>query len=1295
MGFYGKIRFGIVAGVFAILAIGTTVAIPIVLRIGGAALNMFFSTKNYITISDEGDSGETFFNPHHDYLKGNAKYDASTPEKLFADDNEVIYQTELEGATLLWNKNNALPLSGNEYLNLLSHSSIDYVRGGSGSGYVITVRSNDNGISTSTTMKDAFSQKGFSVNNTLWDFYSSGDGSKYKRTSPEGECTQWRQWRVNEVPWNVYTTDVKNSFANPGKKSVAIITISRTGGEYSDLHYNYSGNNDFIGGNALNQFENTPEDNGYLGLTDEETALLDNIKSLKESNVFEKVVLLLNTGNPIRFKDLMPYQETLDACMWIGQPGSYGINAVVDLLKGSDKNGKPVAPSGHLPDTFMYDLNSAPSTENDGNYVYKGDLAAMGLYDPSNNYYNTYSVYQEGIYIGYRYYETRYEDALLGKGNASSTAGAVASSSNWKYEEEVAFPFGYGDTYASFAFSDFQVAKTPEGDFEASVKVTNTGSIPGKEAVQVYLQKPYTAYDVQNHIEKSAVELAGYAKTGEIPVGGSEDVTISIPREYFKTYDGYGEKTYIIEEGMYYIGLGENAHDALNRIIEKKDPTLSESTTSKVFGNYEKHNSPTATLSANDSVFAFHFDKDVETYRRSTQTGEIITNQLDFGDLNLYENAGTNSTVYLSRNDWNGTYPSKQDLQMTEGLAKDLTPDVEPESTGEFPNYSTFASGSTRPNVAAGDVVALQFAEAPLYPERYKGDNIVYEDGKGYVEHWTSMWNRLLDQMSFEEQALMAANAYHQIFGASSINLPSSKQENGPVGITKRGDKNMGIPDQKIAYYNYVSYPSAQVVAASFNDELSQKVGEEKSEDMYFLGYNGIYGPGINMHRSPYSGRAYEYPSEDPLLSGQIEWFESHGIESNGCLAYAKHFVMNDSETNRAHVGVWNYEQAVREIYCRPFEICFAEGGAHATMNGFNRIGAKWNGACVEMMTNILRNEWGWDGVNISDWRNPNQNSMSYVQGIMAGTNSFDGNDDASAYAPYRNNATVCRALRESTKCIILNVARTHAMNGMSLDSKVIPVTPWWEATLYVVRNVFWAVFAFAMVGLALSIAIPLINKNKEEPSPRPLNIYKEGSKRRFFIDFNKRWKIISVSGAAVIISAVVLGTVLPITLAKPVEVRKDEIQVVIPIHENVYPYDDGVNVQNRFEIEKAKLSGGTEIEDASYSDGKAYELTQNGTASISFISDSQYRIEVHLGILGFAEETSLGSVIGITANGKEVSLDKSTLPVDSANEIQDCAFFIPIDIGTNNLIITAKQTVTIDYLDLNTSASIFDVTNE
>ena len=338
---------------------------------------------------------------------------------------------------------------------------------------------------------------------------------------------------------------------------------------------------------------------------------------------------------------------------------------------------------------------------------------------------------------------------------------------------------------------------------------------------------------------------------------------------------------------------------------------------------------------------------------------------------------------------------------------------------------------------------------APLYPENAEDPDEVYNESDGLTHRdWEERWNQLLDQMTIEEQVYMVVNSYHWIQGAESIALPASRQENGPVGITKREEPFFSLPNDATIRngtgWVWVSYPCAGIIAASFNNEVAQNIGEHKSEDMLYLGYNGIYGPGVNLHRSPYGGRAFEYPSEDPFLAGMIEAYECKGIESKGCLAYAKHFVLNDMETNRVNCGIWANEQTVREIYLRAFEIVFTEGKASATMNAYTRIGTTWSGSSYEMMTEVLRGEWGWDGLVISDW-DTTGSAMSKLDGVLAGTDTFDGNNDISVLTQYADNAAVAQAIRQAAKRVIYNVVRTNAMNGMTISSITIKVTPWWQ----------------------------------------------------------------------------------------------------------------------------------------------------------------------------------------------------------------------------------------------------------
>ena len=1063
--------WGILTGIFAVVLAAVLILTYVAFNLASAAINMMFGTSTMITINDPDAEAQIFYETKYDFTING--------ENLYKEDTAMIEEAEAAGAVLLWNKSSALPLAGNEKVSLLGHSTVDVVESGTGSGYVETYNYKTNAMAT-VTMKQSIESRGFTVNPDLWKFYSEGAGSKYVMINwRKALCTPWQNWSVNEVPQSVYTADVFNSYAV--YNDVAIVMLSRSGGEYSDLHYNYANANDLVGNNDNGLRENTSAEGGYLGLSDEEDALLKDVLFRKESNIFKKVVLLINTGNPLQMQDLEPYYDGIDACMWIGQPGSTGMNAVADLLKGKDMDGNVLTPSGRLPDTWVYDNNSAPATANDGNYTYgNANLITSGHGNAS--FSNKYMVYQEGIYIGYRYYETRYFDTVVGNGNAGSAVGAKHSASGWSYNEEVAFPFGYGISYTTFDYSGFKAVK--HGDkYEVSVNVTNSGSVAGKEVVQVYLSKPYTSYDIENGVEKSAVELVGYAKTGVIKPGDSKSVEITVSAEDFKTYDANGEETYIIESGDYYLTVATDSHTAVNNILDYigEDPVEQ-----AVLGGAKN----TKKVSLGKAfVEKFELSKDYKTYSVSSQTGEEIVNQLDSGDINKYKNRGENSVTYLSRSDWAATYPvTHAVLTLNQEMANDLlfnrVPTVLDE---EMPDYGIFESGSTngKPDAMNGDLVAIQFMDAPLYPEKVKDEellSIVYDDGLSYVDHWNKMWNQLLDQMTFEEQCLMVVNSYHWIHGANSIVLPESKQENGPVGITKRTETFFALPNDDTIKgadgtgWTWVAYPCAGILAASFDTDVAQRVGEHKSEDMLYLGYNGIYGPGVNMHRSPFGGRAFEYPSEDPFLAGYTEAYEAIGIESQGCLAYVKHYALNDMETNRVNCGIWSNEQASREIYLRAFELVYTVGHASATMNSFTRIGTTWNGASYPMMTSILREEWGYDGLVISDWVTDGS-AMSYVDGVMAGTDTFDGNGVAGELTKYSNNAAVAQAVRESAKRVIYNVVRTNVMNGMSITSRTVSVTPWWVTALISIDCVVGVIFAGFAAMLVTSIVLDIRNK--------------------------------------------------------------------------------------------------------------------------------------------------------------------------------------------------------------------------
>lgn len=1028
----------VLTSVFAVLMVIFIVGTSIAVTYGSAAINMIFGTSTTKTV---GTSEKMRFESDWADVNGTG---------LFIEDKIMIRKAAAEGAVLLWNKEideneKALPIKKDSKLSLLSHSSVDFIESGTGSGHIDTLT--QNGKTAKTTLKTAL-ERYYTVNNDLWRFYEFGAGSSYTRDTGWGSST--KQWYVHEVPWAEYTkATVTDSFAQYG--DAAVVIISRTGGENGDLHFSQ---------------EVSTEAGGYLALTQEEKDLLKNVGDFRKNGTFKRMVVVFNTGNVMQMQDFEPYVENVDAALWLGQGGTAGVNALAEILVGNE------SPSGRLSDTLAYDLFSQPSTENDDGFTYKNTRS-----DRTDNLYKHYMVYQEGIYVGYKYYETRYTDGILdpdGTG-ALSTKGAKHSESAWNYDQEVAFPFGYGNSYSEFEYSNFDAVKK-DGGYEISLDVKNVGSVASKEVVQVYLSKPYTEHDKEKNIEVAAVELVGFAKTSKLKANGRETVKITVPDEYLKTYDATydnGDGTfgrYVVEAGKYYFTAATDSHVAANNILASLDKEV---TAQKVMGGA----APRTVNMGRNFVKFFTLEEDASTYAVSTQTGEKVHNQLDNGDINKYENKGDNSVTYLSRKDWNGTYPAPVELTMTDGMADDLAitfVSAKQDSADKMPTYGKFKSGATdgKPNVNGGDLVAFDFIDAPLneYDERWS-------------EEWEDKWNQLLDQMTWYEQANLCANAYHQLVGATSIALPSSRQENGPVGITKRGESNWQIPNQNVKDWTYCAYPNAPVLASTFNVEIVEEVGQHMSEDMLYLGYNGIYGPGGNIHRSPFGGRNWEYYSEDACLSGLIGAAQCKGIENKGCLAYVKHFAFNEMETYRHHCNVWSNEQASREIYLSAFEKIFTDGGASATMNSFTRVGTTWTGMCKELQTNILRVEWGWDGLNITDWIE--SDCMSKPDAILAGTNSFDGNGKPETYFNgWDKDAEFAWKLRESAKIIIYNVTRTNTFNGVTRDSIVINVIPWWEASLYAAIGVFAALTAGSAAMLTASVLLKRKAKNAAAETP-------------------------------------------------------------------------------------------------------------------------------------------------------------------------------------------------------------------
>ena len=864
------------------------------------------------------------------------------------------YQVQREGSTILWNNaDNGLPLAEGNKVSLFSHSTVDWVYSGFGSG-----RANTTG---SKNMKDALKNAGLSVNETLWNFYKTGAGKDYVRDG---------RYAVNEVPWSKYTDAVKNSFASYG--DAAIIVLSRQTGEQSSS------------GDAALTGADTPS-GSYYDLSKEELSMISNVIEAKKAGTFKKVIVLLNTATDIWFAPLFDFKDDIDCCLWVSQTGQVGLDEVGNILAGKS------IPSGHLPDTFLMNSNSNPATVNFTPLIYT-NANSIGI--ANAQWQSVYTIYMEGIYLGYKYYETRYEDAVMGKGNATSTAGAVNSASNWVYSEEVAFPFGYGAAYTEFQYSNYKVELGEDGNYNVTVTVTNIGKANGQDAVQIYVQKPYTEYDKEHGIEQASVNLAGYAKTPELKPGESVTVSIMVRDDALKTYDANNAKTYIREAGDYYFAVGHDAHDAVNNILAAK--------------GYTPDNSNGVMDAAGNSTMVEKIsfaEDDFTTYSVSEYTGNPITNQFDNADWNKYELKTEGTVTYLSRNDWQATYPTQLKLALSKEMLEDL-------------------GWNKEVAVNSGDKMPL-YGQARVF-------NLIDLKGLPY-DH--SSWDTLLNQMTLEEQITLLAHCYHGTKEVISVAKPAELTHDGPLGIRQKYQTNSS------AYT--MSYPNTVLLAASFNDQLAYEVGYLMGEDMLHVGVTGIYGPGANVHRSTYSGRNYEYYSEDGFLSGIMGKWQVIGIQETGCYVNMKHFALNDAESNRHGVGTWANEQSIREIYLQAYEYAVTEGDCTGIMSAFNRIGTLWSGAHKGLTTEVLRNEWGFQGFVISDcaWRE----YMGVVDGVMAGNDCILDDATEDAYYEAENNPTIALGIRTSVHNILYVAANSNSMNGFSSNTRIYEVDEWWQ----------------------------------------------------------------------------------------------------------------------------------------------------------------------------------------------------------------------------------------------------------
>lgn len=893
-----------------------------------------------------------------------------------------VREVEGEGIVLLKNDNNVLPLKEGSDVALVGVTILDPVYGGTGSGAV-----DANGAAN---YYDVMTQAGYNVvDKALLDYYVEKEA---KRNAHE----------IGEIKWSKVK---KNNGDTIGNGEDVIFVVGRVGGEGNDVTVT---------------IDDTLDDD-YLKLNENELSVLEGLKELKDEGKIRSITMIINSANPMSVGFLNDEAYGVDAALWVGSVGQTGIYAVGDVISGKTN------PSGSLPDTWWVDNQLNPVMNNFGSYTY-ADANNFDLGTNANKF-NQYVVYQEGIYVGYKYTETRYEDVVMGTPNAGS----------FNYNSVVGYPFGFGLSYTNFSFSDMQVEKTGEGHqtgYDVSVKVTNTGAVAGKKTVQVYAQKPYTEYDKQNGIEKAAVELAGYGKTAILQPGESEVVKVNVPEYFLTSYDATGTGVYILDEGHYYLTVADDSHAAANNILAAKGMTT--------------ENGMTAAGDAS-LTYGMDYTFDAETYATSYGTGSEVKSLFADADVNRYEGSGDNSVVYYSRSNWAGTVTSGPvQLAMTAQIAADAKLDDSdlPDATGvEFPTMGVSAN--------------LQLVNMMDYD---------YDDPQ---------WDIFMDQLTYEQMAKLCANGLRMTINIDAIGKPLTVDHNGPSGVTQKysvGENGYAVqtndPQKDI---KGTCYPCNGIIAATFNDELIREVGELIGEDAMWAGYAGLYGTGLNIHRSPYAGRVFEYYSEDGTLTGLVDAAETLGIQSKGVYVYNKHFVLNDQENNRAGIATWVNEQALRENYLRAFELPIVNADAKCIMTAFNRLGAQWAGAYTELLTDWLRGEAGMEGFAVTDMYDDTY--MVKANEVVAGNDIPDNyvGDDISQFAAYGPNGTtpnaaVAQALRTSSKRVLYTVLHSRGMDGISSNTQIVSVTPWWQMTLNVVQWTLTGLTALALLLLLLDM---------------------------------------------------------------------------------------------------------------------------------------------------------------------------------------------------------------------------------
>lgn len=889
---------------------------------------------------------------------------AASKAEAFANAQEVNLKLAEEGFVLLKNENAALPMNKGAKISVFSKNSVNLSYGGSGSGGFDTSNNKD--------LYESLNDAGFVTNPTLKSFYESSQSGPV-RTANSSDLDNGDNQKIAtaETPQSKYTDAVKNSYAD--YSDAALVVITRIGGEGFDLP-RYQGDSEGA----------VSPDSHYLELDQNEIDLLTAVTD----GTFKRVVVVFNTPSSFEatfLKDsaYAAFADKIDAAVWIGFTGSNGITALGEILNGD------VNPSGRLVDTWAADFTKNPSFVNFGTGCLPDttDKYDGGMY---------YSVdYEEGIYVGYRYYETRGE----------------TDGEDW-YNANVVYPFGYGLSYTTFEWTvgDASASEIELGTtITVPVTVKNTGSVAGKDVVQLYASAPYTL----GGIEKAHKVLVGFAKTKLLQPGESETVTVSFDPYSAASYDyrdanSNGFSGYELEAGEYTLYVSRNAHES-------------------------------------EKAIALNLAADVQIGTDPTTDSEVVNR---YTDSENFLDSDWQLDTMLSRADWEGTWPTPQTAQQHAGTDR-----LYEEIRSEEHNNPTDFDSEEYP----------WFGEEPTLTLR---DLLPSAEAEGYepvVSYDDERWEELMMGCDEEEMIALINNGAYHTLAMEGVGLPATIHGDGPSGFTCFMSK-----EQVNGTCQYVSEP---VMASTWNidlmTELGEAIGEEGTIGDKATGqpYSSIYAPGVNIHRSPFGGRCSEYFSEDPFISGMMGAAEVQGIQSRGVLPTVKHFVANEQETHRSIGGdlSWVSEQTLREIYLKPFEYTVKLGETRGIMTSFNRIGTRWTGGDYRLLTEILRNEWGFNGLVICDFNTIPQYMIPRMMFYAGGSLDLATQQSAMWTDCDTSDAGDAIVLMRAVKDVMYALVNSNAMNAEVIGYN----PPIWQEYLHWIN-----IGAFTLVGVWLVLAI-------------------------------------------------------------------------------------------------------------------------------------------------------------------------------------------------------------------------------